>query len=81
MQRVLLLDNHDSFTWNLAQYLAELGADVDVRRADSIDVEECLDGRYEAIVVSPGPGRPEHAGVTPELVRRAVSEGPPLLGV
>ena len=62
MQRVLLLDNHDSFTWNLAQYLAQLGADVDVQRSDAVELADCLDGRYGALVVSPGPGRPEDAG-------------------
>ena len=81
MGPLLLLDNHDSFTWNLAQYLAELGAAVDVRLNDAIGVEECLGGRYDAIVISPGPGRPEDAGVTLDLVRAAARERLPLLGV
>ena len=81
MQRVLLLDNHDSFTWNLAQYLAELGATVDVRLSDAIDLADCIDGRYEALVVSPGPGRPENAGITLDLVRAAAERELPLLGV
>jgi anthranilate synthase component II len=81
VQRVLLLDNHDSFTWNLAQYLAELGATVDVRLSDAIDLADCVDGRYEAFVVSPGPGRPENAGITLDLVRAAAERELPLLGV
>ena len=81
MQRVLLLDNHDSFTWNLAQYLAELGAEVDVRMSDAIALEECVDGRYDAFVVSPGPGRPENAGISLDLVRAAAERRMPLLGV
>jgi anthranilate synthase/aminodeoxychorismate synthase-like glutamine amidotransferase len=78
---LLLLDNHDSFTWNLAQYLAELGADVDVRLNDEIGVDACVGGSYDAIVVSPGPGRPEDAGITLDVVRAAAHERRPLLGV
>ena len=81
MRRVLLLDNHDSFTWNLAQYLAELGADVEVRLSDATELADCVDGRYAALVVSPGPGRPEDAGITLELVRSAAERQLPLLGV
>jgi len=81
VQRVLLLDNHDSFTWNLAQYLAQLGADVDVQRSDAVELADCLDGRYGALVVSPGPGRPEDAGITLELVQSAAGRALPLLGV
>ena len=78
--RVLLLDNYDSFTWNLAHYLQELGADVDVRLNDAIEVAEATAAGHDAWVVSPGPGRPEHAGASLELVRSAVGRRP-LLGV
>jgi len=79
--RVLVVDNHDSFTWNLVQALAGLGAAVAVRANDEIDAASCLGGGHDAFVVSPGPGRPEHAGVTPELVRAAGRARRPLLGV
>ncbi|RMF75879.1 MAG: aminodeoxychorismate/anthranilate synthase component II [Alphaproteobacteria bacterium] len=78
---LLLLDNYDSFTWNLFHYLEELGVDVLVRRNDAITVEEALDARIRAIVISPGPGRPENAGITPALVRAAAERRRPLLGV
>jgi anthranilate synthase component 2 len=81
MAGLLLLDNHDSFTWNLAQYLAELGADVDVRLNDEIGVDWCAARGFDAVVVSPGPGRPERAGITPQLVRAAAAWRLPLLGV
>jgi anthranilate synthase/aminodeoxychorismate synthase-like glutamine amidotransferase len=77
---LLLLDNYDSFTWNLAQYLGELGAEVIVRRNDEIDVAGIERLAPERIVISPGPGRPEDAGISMEVVRQF---GPrlPLLGV
>ena len=78
--RLFLLDNHDSFTFNLAQYFEELGASVTVRRNDRVQPGWVLERGFEAVVVSPGPGRPERAGVTPELVR-AVAGRLPLLGV
>jgi anthranilate synthase/aminodeoxychorismate synthase-like glutamine amidotransferase len=78
--RVFLLDNYDSFTFNLAQYLQELGAEVDVVRNDRIAVAEVLAGGYDAIVISPGPGRPEASGITVPLVRAAAGVVP-LLGV
>ena len=70
MKRVLLLDNYDSFTWNLAQYLGELGARVEVRLNDEVDVAWCVGQRFDGVVISPGPGRPEDAGISLELVRR-----------
>jgi anthranilate synthase component 2 len=78
--RLLLLDNYDSFTWNLAHYLEELGATVEVRLNDEIDTAWVAGRDYEAVVVSPGPGRPEEAGISRSLVE---SLGPdtPLLGV
>ena len=78
--RLLLLDNYDSFTWNLAQYLQELGADVDVRLNDRVDLDWIAHRRFDAVVISPGPGRPEAAGISRELVRAAAGRTP-LLGV
>ncbi len=77
---VLLLDNYDSFTFNLAQYLGELGAAPVVRRNDEISLDEVGALRPGHIVISPGPGRPEDAGISVELIRRF---GPtiPVLGV
>ena len=77
---ILLIDNYDSFTFNLAQYLGELGAPPVVRRNDEVSVDEIETMRPDRIVISPGPGRPEDAGVTVEVIRRF---GPalPLLGV
>ncbi len=78
--RVLLLDNHDSFTYNLAQYLGELGAAVEVVLSDRIAVADIHAARCDAIVVSPGPGRPEEAGISVPLVRER-SGTLPMLGV
>jgi anthranilate synthase component 2 len=75
----LLIDNYDSFTYNLWHYLGELGAEVTVRRNDAIDVDEALAMRPQGIVISPGPSDPDHAGICLELVRRAVAT--PVLGV
>ncbi len=80
MKRVLMVDNYDSFTYNLVQYLSELGAEVDVARNDALSPEEALEGGYELIVISPGPGRPEQAGVTVPLVAKAAGRVP-LFGV
>jgi anthranilate synthase/aminodeoxychorismate synthase-like glutamine amidotransferase len=79
--RVLVLDNYDSFTYNLVQYLGELGADVDTVRNDRATVDELLAGAYERCVVSPGPCTPDEAGITLELVRRMPEAGVPTLGV
>jgi anthranilate synthase component 2 len=76
---ILLVDNYDSFTYNLYQYLAELGAKVEVRRNDAVTVAD-IPGRYEAVVLSPGPGRPAEAGITPAIVRE-LSGRLPILGV
>jgi len=77
---VLLIDNYDSFTYNLYQYLSELGARVTVRRNDAITVQQARDLAPDFIVISPGPGTPRDAGVSIELIR---SMGPhtPILGV
>ena len=77
---LLLIDNYDSFTYNLYQYLAELGATVEVVRNDEVTVAECLAQRPEHIVVSPGPCTPAEAGISVELIR-AVAGAVPLLGV
>ncbi|HSC29561.1 MAG TPA: aminodeoxychorismate/anthranilate synthase component II [Vicinamibacterales bacterium] len=66
----LLIDNYDSFTWNLAQYLGELGAAPLVRRNDEVTVDEIERMRPDRIIISPGPGRPENAGVSVETVQR-----------
>jgi anthranilate synthase/aminodeoxychorismate synthase-like glutamine amidotransferase len=79
--RVLVLDNYDSFTYNLVQYLGELGAEVDTVRNDRASVDELLAGGYERCVVSPGPCTPDDAGITLELVRRMPEAGVPTLGV
>ena len=77
---VLVIDNYDSFTYNLVQYLGELGADVRVRRNNEVTMDEIAGMQPQHILISPGPGRPEDAGVSVETIRRF---GPttPLLGV
>jgi anthranilate synthase component II len=80
MQRVTLIDNYDSFTFNLVHYLGELGAVVSVWRNDEITVADTLALRPDAIVLSPGPCTPNEAGVCLDLVRSA-SETTPMLGV
>jgi len=80
-QKVLMIDNYDSFTYNLVQYLGELGAAVDTVRNDRATVDELLEGGYERCVVSPGPCTPEMAGITLEVVRRLPEAGIPTLGV
>jgi anthranilate synthase component II len=80
MQRVVLIDNYDSFTFNLVHYLGELGAEVAVWRNDQISVEETLAAKPDAIVLSPGPCTPNEAGVCLDLVR-AASGTTPILGV
>jgi anthranilate synthase/aminodeoxychorismate synthase-like glutamine amidotransferase len=77
---ILLLDNYDSFTYNLAQYLGELGCDVEVHRNDKISVEEIARRKPEKIVISPGPCTPQEAGICVELVRRLAGKLP-ILGV
>ncbi|HEY9376751.1 MAG TPA: aminodeoxychorismate/anthranilate synthase component II [Jiangellaceae bacterium] len=72
--RILVVDNYDSFVFNLVQYLGQLGCDCDVRRNDEIAPEDALG--YDGILLSPGPGTPERAGVCVDLVRRAAGEVP-----
>jgi anthranilate synthase component 2 len=76
----LLVDNYDSFTYNLWHYLGELGAKVEVRRNDALTVDEALAMRPEGIVLSPGPCDPDKAGICLELIRRAAGQVP-ILGV
>jgi anthranilate synthase component II len=78
--RVLVIDNYDSFTYNLVQYLGELGAEVLVRRNDEVSTEEIPALHPDRIVVSPGPCTPNEAGVSLEVIEKA-SEGVPVLGV
>ncbi|HWE07212.1 MAG TPA: aminodeoxychorismate/anthranilate synthase component II [Rhizomicrobium sp.] len=77
---LLLIDNYDSFTYNLVHYLSELGAEVDVRRNDEIAVRDALELRPEAIVLSPGPCDPDRAGICLGLIRAADGRVP-ILGV
>jgi anthranilate synthase/aminodeoxychorismate synthase-like glutamine amidotransferase len=78
--RVLVIDNYDSFVYNLVQELGELGADLDVHRNDAIDIEGIRSASPDAILLSPGPGRPETAGVSMAVVDELAGEYP-ILGV
>ncbi|KQI68591.1 anthranilate synthase [Loktanella sp. 3ANDIMAR09] len=78
---ILLIDNYDSFTYNLVHYLGDLGADVQVRRNDKIDVQEAMAMRPQAIVLSPGPCDPDQAGICLALTHAAAETRTPLLGV
>ncbi len=78
---ILLIDNYDSFTWNLVHYLGELGAEVRVERNDALDVAAAMAMGAQAIVLSPGPCTPSEAGICVDLVRAAEAAGLPLLGV
>ncbi|MGI9000248.1 MAG: aminodeoxychorismate/anthranilate synthase component II [Pseudonocardia sp.] len=77
--RVLVIDNYDSFVYNLVQFLAQLGAETTVRRNDEVDLDE-LDA-VDGVLVSPGPGIPELAGASIEVIRRSADRELPLLGV
>ena len=78
---LLLIDNYDSFTWNLVHYLGELGAEVKVVRNDALQVQDALAMAPQAIVLSPGPCDPAQAGICLPLTRAASEAGVPLLGV
>ncbi|HXV35873.1 MAG TPA: aminodeoxychorismate/anthranilate synthase component II [Myxococcota bacterium] len=80
-RRLLMLDNYDSFTFNLVQYLGELGAEVEVVRNDVETVDGLLRGEPAGVVISPGPGEPRAAGVSVALVAACARRGVPLLGV
>jgi len=83
--RIAMIDNYDSFTYNLVQFLSELGAEVDVVRNDVVTPEALLDGAGgagpEGVVISPGPGEPSDAGISVDTVRLCVDREMPLLGV
>jgi anthranilate synthase/aminodeoxychorismate synthase-like glutamine amidotransferase len=79
--RVLVVDNYDSFTYNLVQYLGELGAEVEVVRNDQAGVEDLLVRGYDRVIVSPGPCTPNEAGMSLEVVRRFPQARIPTLGV
>jgi len=78
---VLVIDNYDSFTYNLVQELGELGAEIEVVRNDAASVDELLERAPDLVVVSPGPCTPDDAGISLEAVRRFPEAGIPLLGV
>jgi anthranilate synthase/aminodeoxychorismate synthase-like glutamine amidotransferase len=78
---LLVIDNYDSFTFNLVQYLGELGADPEVVRNDQASVDELLERGYERVIVSPGPCTPAEAGISTDAIRRFAEGGVPVLGV
>ncbi|MCC6469322.1 MAG: aminodeoxychorismate/anthranilate synthase component II [Alphaproteobacteria bacterium] len=77
----LLIDNYDSFTYNLVHYLGELGADVVVRRNDTLTADEAMEMRPQGIVISPGPCDPDRAGICLDLIAKAADAHMPVLGV
>jgi anthranilate synthase/aminodeoxychorismate synthase-like glutamine amidotransferase len=77
---VLVIDNYDSFTYNLVQYLGELGAEMHVMRNDAVSLQDVVDAKPDRIVISPGPGRPEQAGVSMDVIRQ-LGQTTPVLGV
>ncbi|MGH9136786.1 MAG: anthranilate synthase component II [Acidimicrobiales bacterium] len=79
--RVLVIDSYDSFVFNLVQYLGELGAEPIVHRNDAISVGDAVALEPDGVLLSPGPGRPEHAGILCDAVRAFAERGTPLLGV
>jgi len=79
--RVLVVDNYDSFVYNLVQYLGELGAEPEVVRNDEITVEQALAREPDAVLISPGPGTPSDAGISNEAIREFTARRVPLLGV
>src|SRR4029077_19823238 len=80
LSMILVIDNYDSFTYNLVQYLGELGADVHVVRNDAVTVDEVAAANPQRIVILAGPGRPEDPGVTMSVIKR-FGESTPILGV
>ena len=79
--RVVVIDNYDSFVYNLVQYLGELGAEPVVHRHDAVDLDALTALEPDAVLVSPGPGRPEDAGVSNDAIRHFGERGVPVLGV
>jgi len=78
---ILVIDNYDSFTWNIVHYLRELGAEVRVERNDALSAADALASGAEGLLISPGPGAPEDAGISLELVSACAEARRPLLGV
>ncbi len=81
VSHVLVIDNYDSFTYNLVQYLGEMGAELEVVRNDAASVDDLLARRWDRVVVSPGPCTPKEAGISVEVMRRFPGAGVPTLGV
>ena len=79
--KILVIDNYDSFTWNLVHYLMELGAQVDVVRNDALTAAEAISSGAKAFLLSPGPCTPTEAGISLDLVAACADAGKPLLGV
>ncbi|MBI4942079.1 MAG: aminodeoxychorismate/anthranilate synthase component II [Actinobacteria bacterium] len=77
--RILVVDNYDSFVWTIVGYLAQLGAECDVRRNDAVTVEDAAG--FDGVLLSPGPGTPSEAGVCPDMVRHCADVAQPMLGV
>ena len=80
MQKILLIDNYDSFVYNLYQYIGELGAQVDVKRNDALTAQDIKKSKPDKIIISPGPGRPEKAGVCVSVIKEFYDKIP-ILGV
>ena len=78
---ILMIDNYDSFTYNLVQYLGELGAKVQVVRNDALSVDQALALQPQAVIISPGPCTPDQAGISVALIQAAAAQRLPLLGV
>jgi anthranilate synthase component 2 len=78
---IILIDNYDSFTYNLVQYFGDLGVEAIVHRNDKISVDDVLKARPDGIVISPGPSDPDHAGICLALIKAAAENNVPLLGV
>ena len=78
---IILIDNYDSFTYNLVQYLGELGAETQVYRNDELSVSEVFDKKPQGIVISPGPSDPDHAGICLDVIKQAAQNNLPLFGV
>ncbi len=78
---ILVIDNHDSFTWTIVDYLRVLGAELAVRRSDALSAADALASGPRGFVISPGPGRPENAGVSLDLVAACAAAARPLLGI
>ena len=79
--RILVIDNYDSFVYNLVQYLGELGAEPVVHRHDGVTLDEMIDLRPDGLLISPGPGRPEDAGLSNAAIASFAGRGVPVLGV